>query len=124
EQWSDARDKTEIRLLNIAEKNNIPILAICRGMQIWNVANEGSLHQHIPDLGLPLDHVNHAKALEGRLHKASIEKVSTIGRLLIPGIDELGIDVDSHHHQAIKKLGRDLKVVAWSEDGLAEAIET
>jgi putative glutamine amidotransferase len=113
-----SRDELEIGLVRAAERLGLPTLAICRGIQLVNVAFGGTLHQHLPDIpglephGLPglgpsLPH--EVKIAEGsRLALASGTTVLTCV---------------SHHHQGIDRLGEGLVPVAWSGDGLVEAVE-
>jgi putative glutamine amidotransferase len=112
------RDALEIALLHAVARDGVPTLAICRGIQVMNVAFGGTLHQHLPDVegmgshGPPLgdEPVQHAVKL------AVGSKVS----------DAAGTEVlmcSSHHHQGIDRLGDGLVPTGWSEDGLAEAVE-
>ncbi|BBY57258.1 gamma-glutamyl-gamma-aminobutyrate hydrolase family protein [Mycolicibacterium sarraceniae] len=88
----------------------LPMLAICRGMQILNVAAGGTLCQHISETTTPHHNAIHDVRVlrESRLH-------------LIVGSDH--IDVSSYHHQAIDRLGADLVVTAMAGDGVVEAVE-
>lgn len=114
------RDRSEIALVRAALAQSVPILGVCRGLHIMNVATGGSLHQDIGELG----ELRHRKA-PGRLdaptvHGVEIAQGSAIARALGAG-DKL---VNSHHHQAVKRLGRGGSVTATSpDDGVVEAVE-
>ena len=100
-----------------AERNGLPVLAICRGMQLLNVARGGTLVQHLPDVVGHDEHNPTPGAFSG--HKVHVEPKSLLHRAL--GWD--GRDVPTHHHQGIDRLGEGLSPVAWAEDGTVEAIE-
>jgi putative glutamine amidotransferase len=117
----ELRDRTEILLATWALTENKPLLAICRGAQVLNVAAGGTLVQdisvHIPDAlshtciaGQPLPEIAHLIEVEGD---------SKLGSLI--GADQTG--VNSAHHQAIKSVGKGLNVVARAPDGVIEAVE-
>jgi putative glutamine amidotransferase len=109
------RDDFEFALLCAAEAQNLPILAICRGLQLVNVSRGGTLIQHVDDHEL---HWQTSPPHEGA-HTVSIDPGSGLaGRV---GADDLV--VNSYHHQAIGRLGAGLAVVAETE-GLVEAFET
>jgi putative glutamine amidotransferase len=111
-------DLFELGLVRAARRRGLPILAICRGMQVLNVARGGTLVQHVPDLG---DEVTHRQATPASQssHPVAIAAASRLAR--IAGADR--IDVNSFHHQAIDRLGTGLEPVSWSEDGVIEAVE-
>jgi putative glutamine amidotransferase len=113
------KDETDLLVLAEIEKRRLPLFAICFGMQALNVARGGTLIQDIPSQlpnaikhqqGAPRDRPSHAV----RLAKSSL--------LLSLATDEQVL-VNSHHHQAVDKVGRDLIATAWSSDGLIEAVE-
>lgn len=118
------RDRWEISLFKEAYKTELPILGICRGMQLINVALGGSLYQDIDhqlDCGLnhiPLD-LRKRENLEYVSHKVNIIKNTYLDQIL----GSAQLEVNSHHHQAIKEIARDLNVVARSECGIIEAVE-
>ena len=98
----------------------MPVFAICRGLQVLNVALGGTLHQHVPDVFG--DKVQHSQP--DRRHVATHDvKLQTEGTRLgaIVGTSELR--VNSFHHQAVARLGRDLKEVGWAPDNVIEALE-
>jgi putative glutamine amidotransferase len=110
-----ARDKMEIEAARQALDGGLPILAICRGMQVLNVALGGTLYQDIPaDFAV---HVEHGTA-EAR-HAIRVEASSRLARLLGEG----EIEVNSRHHQAVKAPGKGLCAVAWTDDGIVEGVE-
>lgn len=107
------RDTSDFRIVNAARKKGIPILGICRGEQLINVACGGSLYQDIPSqLG---EHVTDSI----RTHWIHIEKDNKLHELL--GVDS--IIVNSYHHQAVKVPGEGLTVTAHAHDGVVEAYE-
>ncbi|HEX2167382.1 MAG TPA: gamma-glutamyl-gamma-aminobutyrate hydrolase family protein [Longimicrobiales bacterium] len=113
------RDTMEFSALDCALRLDMPVFGICRGCQVLNVHLGGSLYQDI-DTERP-GHLLHQQLApwSHRTHKATVHPGSLLHRTV--GVDELRIN--SFHHQAVKELGRDLRVVARAEDGLVEAIE-
>jgi anthranilate/para-aminobenzoate synthase component II len=95
-----------------------PSSTICRGAQALNVARRGTLFQHLPESGGEVDHrpgdYGHDVA-----HSVEIEPDS----LLADALGATRLDVPSYHHQAADELGRELRAVAWSPDGIVEGIE-
>jgi putative glutamine amidotransferase len=117
---SPERDGFELALARVAlARPELPVLCICRGMQLVNVALGGNLVSHIPDhYGHEVAH-RHPDLLPTQ-HPVRLEPGSRIARLL--GTTELV--VHSVHHQAVGRLGTGLRAVAWSPDGVIEAIES
>jgi putative glutamine amidotransferase len=114
------RDTIEIALLGRAIERNIPTLAICRGMQILNVKQGGTLYQDVEkEMSAVVHHDNHNLPRPTLSHKVSLVE----GSLLHSTTGASEIEVNSLHHQGINKLGKDLTVVATSPDGLVEACE-
>jgi putative glutamine amidotransferase len=117
-------DRFELAVAREADAREMPILAICRGTQALNVARGGVLHQHLPDVSVELSHRQQTPGTETS-HPIEIEPGSRLAAAL--GGDEVEVsdqlDVNSFHHQAIDRLGRDLKVVARAPDGTIEAVE-
>jgi putative glutamine amidotransferase len=114
----EARDLFELALYKAAKRRGLPILGICRGIQLINVAEGGSLHQHLP--GLP-EMIQHSQVnLDGSLfHDMRLDSSSALSK----AYGNIPLRTDSYHHQGIDKVGRELKAVAWTQDGLTEAVE-
>jgi putative glutamine amidotransferase len=113
-------DEFEVAVARRADALGLPLLGICRGCQALNVARGGTLHQHLPDV--TDGSINHRQTASGRetTHTVRIEPGSRLAAIV--GDEEL--DVNSFHHQAVDKLGRGLRAVAWAPDGVIEAIES
>jgi putative glutamine amidotransferase len=112
-------DAFELALCDRALTRGTPLLGICRGMQLLNVAAGGTLHQHIPDLLGP--RVLH-RGLPGgdpAAHDVTVTEPSVLATLIGSGV----LHVNSFHHQAIDRLADGLRVVARSSDGIVEAVE-
>jgi gamma-glutamyl-gamma-aminobutyrate hydrolase PuuD len=107
------RDRGELALLEAALTRDLPVLAICRGFEVLNIARGGDLVQHLPEL---VGHEEHRETLgEFSEHTVRVDPSSRIG--------EVAGAVKSHHHQGIGRIGAGLRDVAWAEDGTVEAIE-
>ncbi len=118
-QVSEERDQFEFSLTRaVLARADMPVLCICRGMQVLNVACGGTLHAHVPDrFGVAVEH-----RLPARLpvrHAVKVEPTSRLRNIL--GTAE--IDVCSWHHQAIDRIGDRLRSVAWAADDVIEAVE-
>ena len=115
------RDKLEIFLVKQAVKEKKPTLGICRGVQLMNVALGGTLVQHLPEA---VPNENHgSKSYQAlKTNQTHSVKISTKSRLY-QTVGKKQIQVKSHHHQAVKKLGKDLKAVGFSPAGVVEAVE-
>ena len=114
------RDELEIKLARTAIEVGIPVFAICRGMQILNVAMGGTLHQHIGDMPGVLEHGAPVGG-ESTCHRVRVAPGTRLAKA--SGGDETIDTCTSHHHQAVDRVGDGLVAVAWSEDGLVEAVE-
>jgi putative glutamine amidotransferase len=116
---SPERDRFELALLRVALERGTPTLAICRGMQVLNVALGGDLHPHLPDV--VGDAVTHRTSqIEAAAHPVRLERGSALaGQLSSAGLDA----VPSWHHQALRRLGSGLTPVAWAPDDVIEAVE-
>lgn len=114
------RDLYELKLIKLATDQNVPILGICRGLQLLNVAFGGSLYQDIPSQRAG-NYIKHNQELPKGYgsHRAVIRKGSCLARIL--GKDTVA--VNSYHHQAIKRLAPAFKAVAYAPDSIIEAIE-
>ena len=124
------RDEYESELITLALERDLPLLAVCRGIQILNVVLGGSLIQDIPtQTASVLQHAlaPGADALASKAviaHEVSVTAGSRLHAILGPQLDARGMcGVNSRHHQAVKDLGRDLVVTAVAPDGIIEAIE-
>ena len=112
-------DAFELELARCADAARLPILGICRGCQVLNVARGGTLHQHLPDVtGGEIAHRQTA-AVRVPTHGVAVAPRSLLGGIV--GAREL--DVNSFHHQAADELGSGLVATAWSDDGVVEAME-
>ena len=115
---SAARDGFEIPLLRAAVEGGVPTLAICRGIQVLNVALGGTLHQHISDWSHLAAHRS-PDGTDSALHDVRIEAGTRLRKAL--GADRA--ETFSHHHQALDRVAEGLVPVAWADDGLLEAVE-
>jgi putative glutamine amidotransferase len=110
------RDGAELELMRAALERDLPILAVCRGSQLLNVAHGGDLVQHLPE---QVGHDRH-RHTPGRFgdHDVRLEPASRVGRLLGEHAP-----VKSHHHQGYGRIGDGLRAAAWADDGTVEALE-
>jgi len=115
------RDELELGLLGAARARNLPILGICRGLQLMNVAAGGTLHQHVSE------HARYDVAPDAHVHEVAFEPGSLLASIYQPpGADHAAPDrkVNSLHHQTVDRVGDGLTVVARSSDGTVEGLET
>ncbi|MBV9095056.1 MAG: gamma-glutamyl-gamma-aminobutyrate hydrolase family protein [Streptosporangiaceae bacterium] len=113
-----ARDAWDFAVTASALRLGVPLLAICRGMQVLNVLRGGTLHQHLPDL---TGHTRHGGRPGGfGRHNVRVASGSKLGGI-VPADGYL--EVPTRHHQAVDLLGDGLAAVAWAEDGVVEAVE-
>jgi len=113
-------DRFELAVVREAERLGMPLLAICRGAQVLNVAHGGDLFQHLPDeVGDTVRHVRDNPEDPVVWHEVEVEADGLLASVL--GTTRL--DVNSFHHQAPKRVGDGLRVVARASDGVVEAIE-
>jgi putative glutamine amidotransferase len=116
----DARDELEIRLLREALAADVPVLAICRGLQLFNVACGGTLIQHLDSTPVHRQKPQNAEAgKHPAAHRIWVGPNTRLAGIMGAG----GHDVNSRHHQAIEMKGEGVIVSAISEDGIIEAIE-
>ena len=114
------RDGPELALARRAVERDMPVLGICRGMQLLNVAYGGTLLQHVPDLVGDDEHRRNPGSFEGSDHDVRLTPGSLAARA---AAEEVHV-TKSHHHQAIEVVGEGLDVTGWSTlDDLPEAIE-
>jgi putative glutamine amidotransferase len=112
------RDAWELAIAGAAVRTDVPLLGICRGMQVLNVACGGTLHQHVPDL---VGHEAHSGPPNGYgLHQVRVTSGTTVPSIL-PGGEYF--EVPTHHHQAVDEIGAGLIAVGWADDGIIEAVE-
>ena len=112
-------DWFELALCRGAWKRGMPILAICRGAQLLNVARGGNLIQHLPDVTDGTIEHRQEHGGEKPSHRVDLAPESRTAQVL--GCESL--EVNSFHHQAVMKLGNGLRTVGWAPDGVVEAIE-
>ena len=118
---SKERDITELQLLKSAEINNIKTLAICRGNQLLNVYKGGTLFQDISDAGF--NTIKHDRPFEeARSHIHTVEIVEN--SKLFAVLRDSNFGVNSIHHQAVDKVGKDLKINSKAPDGVIEGVES
>lgn len=112
------RDAFELAVVKHCLVRRMPTLAICRGLQVLNVACGGDLHVHLPDV--VGETVLHRVSRDRHAHHpVRLAPASRLAALLGPE----DLSVASWHHQAIDRLGADLRAVAWADDGTVEAVE-
>jgi putative glutamine amidotransferase len=110
-----ARDRYELELAAVAVREDVPLLAVCRGLQVLNVALGGTVDQHVPDTP---GRAEHAGGAEHLLHVAEGSLLAGfLGRGAVPA------SVNSYHHQAVGVVAERLTVSATAPDGLVEAVE-
>jgi putative glutamine amidotransferase len=112
----EARDRAELALLEAALERDMPVLAICRGSQVLNVARGGDLVQHLPEVVGDEKHKHTPGTFAD--HDVTLEDGTRLGSLLGDRAP-----VKSHHHQGIGRIGNGLRVAAHAEDGTVEAVE-
>ena len=110
------RDAAELELLDAAMAAGLPVLGVCRGMQLLNVARGGTLCQHLPD------NAGHTPA-PGTFGSHPVRVAAGTRLAGILGANGDGVDVPTAHHQAVDRLGEGLVATAWAEDGVIEAME-
>jgi putative glutamine amidotransferase len=112
-------DYFELGIARAARRRGLPLLAICRGLQVLNVSRGGTLVQHLPERTSGC--VNHRQEASASVttHSVRVEPGSRLGGLL----GAARAEVNSFHHQGVDRLGNGLVAVAWDDDGVVEAIE-
>ena len=112
------RDSFEFELFARADRLHVPILAICLGCQLVNVARGGTIHQHLYDAPRTCQ-IDHGKAGHRSMHPVSIDSDCHLARI----VQANRIEANSSHHQSVDRPGRNLRIVAEAPDGIIEAIE-
>ena len=113
------RNRFDLSLAGLAACRGLPVMGICLGCQVLNVALGGTLYQHLPDeIASPLAH-SAAEPGQRTDHRVRVAEDSHLARIL--GTTDL--TTNSSHHQAIREVAPPLRAVAWSEDGVIEAAE-
>lgn len=116
----DERDTTEITLMRTAVQDGRPILGICRGAQVMNVALGGTLYTHIYDqLKGALDHAYPGDLRRTIVHPVNVDETTRSAEIF----GETLLNVNSLHHQGLKDIAPGLKVAGYAPDGLVEVIE-
>ena len=112
------RDRSELSLVrHLLDEGETPLLCICRGLQVLNVAAGGTLHEHIPDIRA--DDIHRNEAGLWAMQEVHVESGSLIAEVM--GLTSL--KTSSGHHQAVKDVAAGLRVVARAADGIIEALE-
>ncbi len=120
--YEPERDRLELGLLASAQERSLPVLGICRGLQVINVAAGGSLHQHVPE------HARYDVDPAGHVHEVSFDPDSLLAAIHRDGPDRPGgvprRGVNSLHHQTVDRVGDGLVVTARADDGTVEGLES
>jgi len=111
-------DEANLNLIRLVLQTDKPVLAICRGHQLLNVACGGTLYQDVSEMPVRVICHNQPASREERIHQVQIEPDSVLGKLW-----GTSLWVNSYHHQTIRELGQDLKVIATAKDGVVEAVQ-
>ena len=112
------RDRFEMALYHAARAKGVPVLGVCRGHQLINVAAGGTLHQHLSTADQTVQH-EQADITGAPLHGVTLEPDSALAQ----AFGAARIRTNSYHHQAVDKPGQELRVVGRTADGIAEALE-
>ncbi len=118
---NDERDGWELALLDAALTRAVPLLAVCRGIQLLNVVRGGTLHQHLPQVVGNEEHSGPACGF-GR-HLVRVGPAGALGQVLAGGGEPVWLDAPTHHHQAVDRIGDGLVATAWAADGTVEGLE-
>lgn len=114
---SQRRDRFELTLLTEAFERDMPVFAICHGMQLLNVHEGGTLNQHLLDDPKKLDHYRDRPMAEPA-HSVSFEQDSMLAEIM----GSVSVQVNTHHHQGLDDVAASLQPIGWSEDGVLEAV--
>ncbi len=113
------RDRLELALTRGAIERDIPVLGICRGMQLINIVTGGTLHQHLPEVVGHHDHRGRDATFDRNRHDVRLQSRSLVATHEATTV----LHAASHHHQGIDALGDGLTVTGWAQDGVTEAVE-
>jgi putative glutamine amidotransferase len=114
---NNRRDRFEQTLMNEALRRDVPVFAICHGMQLLNVCLGGTLYQHLADSPQRVDH-DCGYPSPAPVHRLRVKERNALAKYL--GACQL--EVNSHHHQGLDQVAGPLEEVAWAEDGVLEAV--
>nr|WP_255633418.1 gamma-glutamyl-gamma-aminobutyrate hydrolase family protein [Demequina sp. TTPB684] len=110
------RDAWEFALIEAAQSRNMPLLGVCRGAQLLNVARGGTLHQHVPDV------VGHT-GYQGSNGVFVTMPITVVPDTVLSRLHPARREVPVYHHQAIDQVGAGLTICAWGDDGVVQAVE-
>lgn len=114
-------DRFEIALVRLAREEGKPILGICRGHQLLNIAWGGTLYQDIPSqFPGAISHYQHTATRDEPFHRVTLEPESWLARMF----EETQLETNTFHHQGVKKLAPGFRCTARTADGLAEGLES
>jgi len=111
------RDRFELTLISEALERDMPIFAICHGMQLLNVHEGGTLDQHILDDPSKLEHYRDRPMAEPA-HSVALTEDSLLAEVM----GSVSVEVNTHHHQGLDDVAETLEPIGWSEDGVLEAV--
>lgn len=117
------KDETDLLILAEAERLEMPVLAICFGMQSLNVSRGGSLYQDIESQVENCIKHEQGRPVERKSHNIRIAGDTLLSDLTGQSNGETVVKVNSSHHQAVKQVGENLRAIAWANDGVIEGIE-
>ena len=113
------KDQTDLLALAEVERRNLPLLAICFGLQVWNVSRGGTLIQDIASETPEAIKHEQGQPRDRRSHRVRLLEGSVLAEIA----GSRSLDVNSHHHQAVETIGRHLRATSWTTDGLIESLE-